>query len=304
VILFLNRRGSASFVECRNCGFVVSCRRCQVPLSYHASEDQLVCHQCNYRLKTPLNCPRCHSRKIKYLGLGTEKLEMETARAFPQARLLRWDSDVVRGHARLHQEIYDQFRRGQADILVGTQMIAKGLDLPRVTLVGVINADIALNLPDFRANERTFQLLSQVAGRAGRGAIPGKVIIQTYSPENYAVRAAARHDYLTFYEKEIEYREALHNPPYSRLARLTYVHTNLQRCRFEVERLKKLLVDLSLEKGIAGLDFIGPAPAFIERLRGRYRWQIILRGSDPASFLSSISFPRGWSIDIDPLGLG
>jgi primosomal protein N' (replication factor Y) len=303
VILFLNRRGSASFVECRNCGFVVCCRRCQVPLTYHSHEDQLVCHQCNYRIRTPAICPRCRSRKIRYLGIGTEKLELETTLAFPQARVLRWDSDVTRGHPRLHQEIFNNFRSGQSDILIGTQMIAKGLDLPRVTLVGVINADIALNLPDFRANERTFQLLSQVAGRAGRGPVPGKVIIQTYSPENYSIQAAAGHDYLTFYRREIEYRRTLHNPPFSRLARLTFIHTNLQQCQIEAERVKQLMLDFSLANGIAGLDFIGPAPAFIERLRGRYRWQIILRGSDPAAFLSSLSFPKGWTIDIDPLGM-
>jgi primosomal protein N' (replication factor Y) len=304
VILFLNRRGSSSFVECRNCGFVIYCRRCQIPLSYHAEEDRLVCHRCNYRQATPLNCPRCRSGRIKYLGLGTEKLLQETAKAFPQARLLRWDSDVVRGHAQMHRQIFEKFRRREADILIGTQMIAKGLDLPAVTLVGIINADIALNLPDFRANEHTFQLLSQVAGRAGRGTRPGKVIVQTYSPENYAIRAAAAHDYPGFYRQEIAYRAELRDPPFSRLARLIYTHANLQRCREEVERVKKMFLALCQERGIAGIEIIGPAPAYLERLRGRYRWQIILRGADPAVFLSPLVFPRGWAIDIDPLGTG
>ncbi len=302
-ILFLNRRGSASFVECRNCGYVVRCKRCQAPLSYHAGQNLLICHRCNYRVQTPQICPRCRSRKIKYLGLGTEGLERETSLAFPSARLLRWDSDVVRGSARQHRSIFENFSERKSDILIGTQMIAKGLDLRGVTLVGVVNADITLNLPDFRSYERTFQLLSQVAGRAGRGAVPGRVVIQTYAPENYAIQAAARHDYPGFYNREIEYRRELRNPPFSRLVTLVFAHTNLERCRQEAESLKKRLEDLMREKGIAGLELIGPAPTYIERLRGRYRWQLILRGSDPAAFLSPVVLGRGWSVDIDPLGL-
>jgi primosomal protein N' (replication factor Y) len=303
ILLFLNRRGAASFVECRNCGWVVRCKRCEVPLSYHFGEGTLVCHQCNYHLKAPQVCPRCKSLRIKYLGAGTEKLEQETAKAFPQARLLRWDSDIIRGRSHSHQYIYDKFRAGEADILIGTQMIAKGLDLPGVTLVGVVSADTALNLPDFRAGERTFQLLSQVAGRAGRGQAGGKVIIQTYSPEHYAIRAAASHDYLAFYEKELAYRRQLHNPPFSRLARLTFTHVNEIRCRQEVERIKKLILDERDQRGVADISLIGPAPAFIQRSRGRFRWQIIIRSPNPAVIISKIVFPRGWILDIDPVGL-
>ncbi len=303
ILLFLNRRGGASFVECRDCGLVIRCKRCDLPLSYHFTEEVLVCHQCNYRLKVPQVCPGCRSRRIKYLGVGTEKLEQETARVFPQARLLRWDSDTVQGHSREHQAIFEKFRAGMADILIGTQMIAKGLDLPGVTLVGVISADTSLNLPDFRAGERTFQLLSQVAGRAGRGAAGGKVIIQTYSPEHYAVQSAAGHDYLSFFNKEMTYRRDLRYPPYSRLARLIFSHTSETRCREEVERIQKLLLEEKDSRGIAGVSLIGPAPAFVHRLRGQYRWQLILRCPDPPAFLSEITFPRGWSIDIDPIGL-
>ncbi|GAG34647.1 unnamed protein product, partial [marine sediment metagenome] len=191
-ILFLNRRGAATSIQCRNCGFVLACRRCETPLGYHLTEDVLVCHQCNQRAQVPRTCPRCMSRRIKFLGLGTQRLERETGLTFPDARLLRWDSDVTR-QKHSHQEILDRFRNHEADILIGTQMVAKGLDLPRVTLVGVVNADTGLNLPDFRAGERTFQLLCQVAGRAGRGTVPGQVIIQTYAPEHYAVQAAAGH---------------------------------------------------------------------------------------------------------------
>jgi len=302
VILFLNRRGAATFIQCRRCGFVLRCQRCQVPLSHHLAEDMLVCHQCNRRTPVPESCPRCCGRRIKFLGLGTQRLEQEVGQSFPRARRLRWDSDVTRGkHS--HDEILAKFRAHQADILIGTQMIAKGLDLPLVTLVGVVSADTALNLPDFRAGERTFQLLSQVAGRAGRGVRGGKVIIQTYAPEHYAIQAAAEHDYASFYEREIEYRHQLHNPPFTKLACLTYSHTNDARCQREAERMKQVLSQEIEAQGIADIELIGPAPAFIHRLRGRFRWQLVLRGSKVSAFLSPIPFPQGWTVDIDPMGL-
>ncbi len=302
VILFLNRRGGATFIQCRSCGFVLRCKRCEVALTYHFAEDVLVCHQCNYKMPVPQICPRCLSRRIKFLGTGTQKLEREASYTFPQARLLRWDSDVTKGRYS-HQEILNKFRTHEADILIGTQMVAKGLDLPLVTLVGVINADISLNLPDFRAGERTFQLLSQVLGRAGRGTLGGQVIIQTYSPEHYAVQTAAKHDYALFYEKEINYRRQLHNPPFTRLACLVYSHTNDALCQREAERMKRLLIGEIESKGIDDLNLIGPAPAFIHKLRGRFRWQLILRGSEPSAFLSQIPIPQGWTVDIDPIGL-
>ncbi len=302
VMLFLNRRGAATFIQCRDCGFVLGCRRCEVPLTYHLDEDILVCHQCNYRMPVPQLCPQCQSKRIKFLGVGTQKLEQEARNAFSEARLLRWDSDTTR-RKHSHQEILNKFRNHQADILIGTQMITKGLDLPQVTLVGVISADTALNLPDFRAGERTFQLLSQVAGRAGRGPLGGQVIIQTYSPEHYAIQAAAKHDYALFYDKEIGYRRQLQNPPFSRLVSLIYTHTNDALCQREAERMKRLLAEEIDSQGIAGISIIGPAPAFIHRLRGRFRWQLILRGSDPSAFLAQIPVPQGWTVDIDPVGL-
>jgi len=302
VILFLNRRGGATFVQCRNCGFVLRCRRCDVTLTHHFAEDVLVCHQCNYRMPVPQSCPQCLSRRIKFLGVGTQKLEQETSYIFPQARLLRWDSDVTRGkHS--HEEILSKFRAHNADILIGTQMIAKGLDLPLVTLVGVVSADTSLNLPDFRAGERTFQLLSQVAGRAGRGSLGGRVIIQSYSPEHYAIQAAAKHDYVSFYDKEIAFRHQLHQPPFTRLACLVYSHANDALCQREAERMKRLLIQEIDSRGIADLSIIGPAPAFIHRLRGRFRWQLILRGSEPSALLSQIPIPQGWTVDIDPVTL-
>ncbi|MDD5590748.1 MAG: primosomal protein N' [Dehalococcoidales bacterium] len=302
VILFLNRRGGATFVQCRNCGLVLCCRRCAVTLTYHFSEDTLVCHQCNYREVVPHTCPRCSSHLIKFLGAGTEKLEQEASLTFPQARLLRWDRDTTKGKAS-HHKILDCFRSHGADILIGTQMIAKGLHLPLVTLVGIVNADLSLNLPDFRAGERSFQLLSQVMGRAGRGASGGKVIIQTYCPEHYAIQAASRHDYELFYEQEINYRRQLRNPPFTRLACLTYSHNNDTICQREAERMKQRLNDEIETKGIDNIDLIGPAPAFLHRLRGRFRWQLMIRGAEPSRFLAEILLPKGWTIDIDPAGL-
>jgi len=302
VILFLNRRGGATFIQCRRCGFVLRCKRCEVTLTHHFAEDVLVCHQCNYKTPVPQSCPRCSSRQMKFLGIGTQKLEQESTYTFPQARLLRWDSDITRGKDS-HGEILGKFRAHKADILIGTQMVAKGLDLPTVTLVGVVSADTSLNLPDFRAGERTFQLLSQVAGRAGRGTLGGQVIIQTFSPEHYAIQTAAKHDYTSFYEKEIAYRRQLHNPPFSRLALLVYSHANDARCQREAERMRDRLIAERDAKGIDNLGIIGPAPAFIHRLRGRFRWQLILRGTELPAFLSPIPFPQGWTIDIDPVSL-
>ena len=302
VILFFNRRGGATFIQCRNCGSVFRCKRCQVALGYHPVEDTLICHQCNYRVAVPRVCPRCSSYRIKFLGLGTQKLELEAGLTFPRARLLRWDSDATR-RKDSHQEILDRFRRGDTDILIGTQMVAKGLDLPQVTLVGVISADTGLNLPDFRAGERTSQLLSQVSGRAGRGPRGGHAIIQTYSPKHYAIQAAVKHDYSAFYKQEISYRRQLANPPFSRLVRLTYSHTNDALCQREAERMKQLLISEINAAGTHDVSLIGPAPAFIHRLRGRFRWQLVLRGSAPNPLLFQIAIPQGWAVDVDPIGL-
>ncbi len=302
VILFLNRRGAATFIQCRSCGFVLRCRRCEVPLAQHIVGDVLICHQCGYKTPIPPACPRCSSRQLKFLGAGTQKLEQETRYAFPRARQLRWDSDIITGKTS-HEVILRKFRSREAEILIGTQMVAKGLDLPSVTLVGVVSADTSLNLPDFRAGERTFQLLSQVAGRAGRGPSGGRVVIQTFSPEHYAILAAARHDYASFYEQEIAYRRQLHNPPFTRLARLVFVHANDAICQREAEKMKKRLIEESAARGVGGIDIIGPAPAFIRRLRGRFHWQLVLRGSGLSAFLSPLAFPHGWTVDIDPVSL-
>jgi len=195
------------------------------------------------------------------------------------------------------------FSSHQADILVGTQMLAKGLDFPLVTLVGVVLADVALNLPDFRAGERTFQLLSQVAGRAGRGVLGGKVIVQTYSPDHYAIQTASEHNYELFYQKEIGFRREQNNPPFSHLSRLLYTHTNSEKCQREAERIHRLLVERRDALGIGDISLIGPAPAFFQRIRGHFRWQLVVRGADPAALLAEVPLPQGWTVDVDPASL-
>jgi primosomal protein N' (replication factor Y) len=302
VILFLNRRGTATFVQCRDCGFVLRCKRCDVPLTYHASEDDLICHHCNYRTKPPEICPNCLSKRIKFLGIGTQRVEEEVAKTFPQARVLRWDRDVTKSK-NAHEKIMSRFLVHEADILIGTQMIAKGLDMPLVTLVGVINADIGLHLPDFHSSERTFQILAQVAGRAGRRKLEGKVIVQSYTPEHYAIVAAAKHDYAAFYKQEIAFRRQQNNPPFSRLARLLYTHVNAARCERETARVYRFLEQERDSLGLANTILIGPSPAFAQRLRGRYRYQIIIRSPDTLTLLSKLSLPQGWSIDVDPVSL-
>jgi len=299
VILFLNRRGSATFVLCRDCGNVFKCKRCDNPMTYHNIGDELICHHCNRRDRVPTKCPNCGGARIRFFGVGTEKVETEMQTLFPQARTLRWDYDATRGKES-HEEILSKFIAHQADVLIGTQMIAKGLDMPLVTLVGVISADTSLNLPDFRAGERTFQLLTQVAGRAGRSILGGKVIVQTYNPEHYAIQAASNHDYRTFYEREVIFRREQNYPPYSRLIRLLFLHANEKQAQAESLRLHRMLTTLIAQRGLPALDLIGPAPAFFRRVRGEYRYQILVRGENPHALIQDIGLPLGWRIDVDP----
>lgn len=306
-ILFLNRRGAATFVLCRDCGHVLKCRRCDLPLTYHYAygddeEEALLCHHCSRREEVPGKCPHCGSGRIRYFGLGTQRVEEAVQEMFPQAKVLRWDADTAR-HKGAHELFLKQFTEGQAQVLVGTQMIAKGLDLPLVTLVGVISADTALNFPDYRAGERTFQLLEQVAGRAGRSPLGGRAIIQTYNPQHYGIQAALRHDYGYFYEREMAFRRQQGYPPFRRLARLVYLHRSEQQCREEAGRLADLLQNTIARLGLPGIELIGPAPCFLERLRGYHRWQLLVRAPDPTVLLRQVTYPPGWRIDVDPTSL-
>jgi primosomal protein N' (replication factor Y) len=302
VILFLNRRGAATFIICRDCGHVLKCKRCEVPLTYHSDEDDLVCHHCNWRSPLPPGCPSCWSGRIRHFGIGTQRVETVTRELFPQAKIVRWDRDTTGGKM-AHEKILEKFINHQADVMIGTQMIAKGLDLPLVTLVGVITADTALHLPDFRAGERTFQLLTQVAGRAGRSILGGKVIVQTYTPNHYCIQAASRHDFEGFYQQEVEFRRQQRYPPFSRLVRLMYVHRNAAQAQEEAGRMHRLLSNKIARLGLPEIDLLGPAPAFVSRLRGQYRWQIIVRGRDPHELLEDLPLPLGWRVDVDPASL-
>ncbi|HID85841.1 MAG TPA: primosomal protein N', partial [Anaerolineae bacterium] len=310
VILFLNRRGAATFIMCRDCGHVLRCPRCEVPLTYHLAEDDLICHHCNLRTFVPKSCPNCWSGRIKFFGIGTQKVEQVTRQLFPQARIVRWDRDTTGGKLS-HEEFLRQFIERRADVMIGTQMIAKGLDLPLVTLVGVVTADTALHLPDLRAGERTFQILTQVAGRAGRSILGGKVIIQTYTPEHYAIQAASRHDYEGFYQQELAFRREQGYPPFSLLVKLVYIHRDERRCQEEAEKLHRVLRNKIARLGLPGVDLIGPAPCFFRRLRGQYRWQIIVRAlrqtqdtaQEPHPLLQDLALPLGWRVDVDPVSL-
>ena len=299
MMMLLNRRGSASHVQCRACGLSLRCRRCDVSLTYHRGAARVVCHYCGYRRTPPAKCPRCLSYGLSFYGIGTEAVVDQLARRFPDKGVLRWDRDAARG-ARAGEELLERFRSGDAQILVGTQMIAKGLHFPSVTLVGVVSADTGLNAPDYRAGERAFQLLCQVAGRAGRGPSPGKVVIQTYQPEAYAVQAGASQDYQRFYRQEMAFRREQSNPPYARLIRLLYAHTNAAHCQREAFRLAGLIREQKEAQEYSEVGLLGPAPAYPARVRGRYRWQLILRGLRPRALIDRVPIPTGWVVDVDP----
>ena len=301
IILFLNRRGLSGLV-CRNCGETVQCERCAIALTLHRPGPLLQCHECGRREPPPLRCPSCDDPRIRPMSFGAERLVEEVIRRWGDVGITRWDRDSARriGHAELLRE----FSEGRSRILVGTQMIAKGLDLPRVTLAGVMNADLSLREADFSAAERTFQLLTQVAGRAGRGGAGGRVVIQTYAPDHYAIAAAAANDYDAFFEAELRLRAALDYPPFARLARLTVSRTSAVEADREAERIAAELQAISRRHEGGGAEVIGPAPAWPERRRNQHRRQLLLRGAEPAELLREIDLPRGWSIDVDPVGNG
>jgi len=308
VILFLNRRGYATHMFCPKCGHIAKCPNCSVSLTYHRKAGQLLCHLCGYVGGVPKNCPECHDPAIRYAGMGTEKVESAIQNAFPKARVQRMDSDMMTRKT-LYREILGAFRVGKIDILVGTQMIAKGLHFPNVTLVGIIYADMALHLPDFRAGERTFQLLVQVAGRAGRGDVEGEVIVQSFTPFHSAVQYARQHDFVGFYEQEIEFREQLRYPPVSRLICITARSRSEAKASFYAQALTR-----ELEKRVPDTLGIvaGPTPAPLAKVQNQYRFQIMLRTQHIMQVVESLNQvlanlkpPEDVSVavDVDPLSL-
>ncbi|MFQ5953012.1 MAG: primosomal protein N' [Candidatus Omnitrophota bacterium] len=303
-LIFLNRRGFSTFVSCRKCGHVVKCDKCDSPMVFHKQKNELICHYCNRRIPPPEICPACDQDYLMYKGTGTQRVESELKKIFPETKIARMDSDTMTKRG-AHDRVLGEFKKHKIDVIVGTQMIAKGLDFPKVTLVGVVSADANLNLPDFRSGERTFNLITQVAGRAGRGDLGGEVIVQTYTPEHYAVSFAAKHDYHGFYDKEIISRRELLFPPFVHLVKITL------RGRKE-ENVIKITGRLTerLTKKIPGIDILGPVPSPILKLRGYYRWNVIVKTKDRDGTIKNLrevlkGFRKGagvfMAVDVDPI---
>ncbi|MGW8282786.1 MAG: replication restart helicase PriA [Gemmatimonadota bacterium] len=288
-ILLLNRRGHSTWVSCGDCGWVAACGSCNVSLTWHRRRGRLVCHHCGFEQPSRDSCPECGGGTLAYSGLGTEQVERYLGEQFPEARIARMDVDTT-GDKWAHRDILESVRRGEIDILLGTQMISKGLDLPGVTLVGVIDADVGLNLPDFRASERTFQLLAQVAGRAGRGTLPGKVFVQTAKPGHFAIQTALQHDFEAFAHREFDDRAAPAYPPHVRLANLLITGPDEREVSEAAEELSEWLENLIERERIAGMTLLGPAPCPIDRLRNRWRWHLLLKSDDPVTLGSVLRF--------------
>jgi primosomal protein N' (replication factor Y) (superfamily II helicase) len=318
-ILFLNRRGTATYIFCRDCGYVLKCPNCETPLTFHVESlagsqvdkskeknlpmlqpsnlQTLLCHQCGYKRQKPRTCPQCNGKQIREYGLGSEKVEEEVNRLFPKARTLRWDWDTTRGKD-AHEMILTHFAAHRADALIGTQMLAKGLDLPLVTLVGIVLADVGLHLPDPFASERVFQVLTQVAGRAGRSERGGKVVLQTFDPDHQVIQSAAKHDVNGFYQYELEQRKRLGYPPFTRLVRLEYRDQDQASAEKEAMRVADGLSTVYRPPSTV----IGPVPCFFAKVGGYYRWQIVLRGPNPREILRDAKLD-GWRIEVDPINL-
>jgi len=307
-MLLLNRRGFSNIVACRACGERLQCVNCSVTLTYHRRDRRMLCHYCNYAIAVPDKCPQCTSEYLQFIGVGSERVEQELGAAFPRARIARLDRDTVSGKHD-YETILAGFREQHFDILVGTQMIAKGHDIPNVTLVGIVNADVGLGLPDFRAAERTFQLLTQAAGRAGRGETPGIVLIQTINPDHYAIQCAAEQDYEKFYRKEIEFRRMLHYPPFGAMASIVVRSANEEDALSRSAALGRLL-----SPAPEGVRVMGPAPAPVLRVKSEYRYQVLLKTSsrkrlsemlgDVRRFAAAEKWgPANLAIDVDPMTL-
>lgn len=284
IILFLNRRGFSTFVSCRSCGYVFDCENCDISMTYHKN-GFLVCHYCGKTKKQPNLCPKCGSKYVKFFGAGTERVEEEVRKYLKNVKILRMDVDTTRAKDS-HEKIYNAFKAGEADILIGTQMVSKGLDFPNVTLVGILSADMSLNLPDYRAAERSFQIITQVAGRAGRGEKEGEVIVQTYTPEHYSLQYAKKYDYEDFYEKEFTIRAMMGYPPFGRILLINGIGKNEDELKKQMIFLGKKVKEKAEEFG--GLEVLGPTPCIIYKIKENYRWQIIVKGEFSSKFSKSI----------------
>jgi primosomal protein N' (replication factor Y) len=310
-LIFLNRRGFSNFLQCRLCGHVLRCSYCSVTLTLHLRQKSVRCHHCDFRKPVTDICPECGHPSLGGIGAGTEQIEQALVKLLPQARVARMDRDTTSKRGS-QETLIRSWEKGEVDVLVGTQMITKGHDVTGVTLVGALLADLSLNLPDFRAAERTFQILSQVAGRSGRGDDPGLVLVQTYAPDHYAMQHLTRHDYKTFFAAEVEFRRALNYPPFSRLVQLRLDGPKSQEVEVKIKQMAAALRAKLEAKGAGQIEILGPAPAPIEKLRNRYRWQLLLKGKS-ISTLSEFAqhgralVPRSRNvrlhIDVDPYSM-
>ena len=302
IILFVNQRGVARAVVCRDCGYTEQCPHCDISLKYHreawGKADRLICHYCNYSKNVVLLCPNCRSTYIKHVGVGTQRVEEELQQLFPSVRIARADRDTVRSRGKF-EHIYNAFLNHEYDVLIGTQMIAKGLDFSRVSLIGIILADIGLHLPDFRSHERLFQIITQVSGRCGRGDDPGEVILQTYNPDHFAIQHAASYNYHDFIENELRFREQLSYPPFSGMIKFVIVGSDLEKLRQHIQIEQEILEDIFK---VNNLSFkIISAPAMIPKISDRYYYHVLLRAPDPQIIFKHWKPPRGWRIDVDPI---
>jgi primosomal protein N' (replication factor Y) len=312
IILLQNRRGFAPFIECVDCGNTLMCPKCNVTLTFHITRKHLRCHYCGLTQRPPAECPHCKSMALQQRGAGTQRVEQELAELFPKAKVLRMDMDTTTKKG-AHEKLLRKFGEGDADILLGTQMVAKGLDFARVTLVGVISADTQMLLPDFRASERTFQLLTQVAGRAGRSTLKGEVVIQTHQPQNYTLQHVMTHDYKKFFTDEFEERRELDYPPFSRIALVEFKGKNEEKVRNEAEKFAR-----SLRAILGTFTVLGPSPAVISKINNQYRWHIIIKNlktKDPSGSELRFALRKAMAsygkkqssvkviVDVDPVGL-
>ncbi len=300
-ILYLNRRGSTTIIFCRDCGYTARCPRCDFPLTYHHDAHRLMCHTCGYIRNLMKKCPECGSTRIRQYGMGTERVEKALLELIPSARILRWDADTAAGK-RSEAIILSHFKRHNADVLIGTQMLAKGWDLPLVTLMGAIMADVGLNFPDYRAGERAFQLLTQVAGRAGRSRLGGRAILQTFQPEHYAIQHAAEHDFTGFYRAELAHRRDLQYPPFSSIIRFETRDLDQKTAEKRAMDLASKISEILAGSADRTLQMIGPAPPYFGKRSGYYRWQIILKGNQPEQLVRQLKLD-GWRIDVNPPSL-